>query len=936
MYKSFFALLLCVVGLAAAAGSADLYKVLVTSSEDALRLNEAGVEPVAPIFGGYLVLTDPSTRAGLEDAGIKMTLITSDVSMEELAIDLRLDMKNIGEFQTAYEEGRFRVYRVDRSLWKSAADLSVMPVKSDNLKIEYQPSPVFDKGRLDMIDLQGLIAQVSQDSLYSYTSTLQAFGDRYYGTSSNRLSRDWLAGKFASFGYDSIVIDSFVYSSVQCQNVLAVKIGTILPEHYIVVGAHRDAVSGSPGADDNGSGSAAVLEIARILKDIDTDLTFVFALFDSEEQGLNGSDHYAHEAAARGDSIVYMLDMDMIAAEGNSTQANLYYGSVMTYTELCQQLADSLLGITAVFSGSSGGSDHYPFLSHGYQATFLQEYNFSTVYHSYHDSTTHMNFPYFAEMTRVGLATVYTVSQKYVPGPQVKFVYPEGVPSEVIPGNETSFPVVVSGLYDGVPVPGSGRMYYSLIHGATVETAMSEQPANQYQAVLPVLACGDSLAFYFSAEEVDSGIFYDPEPTDPFIAIPVTGDSVIFTDNFEQDLGWTTTGAWQRGSPTGGGGSYGGPDPVGGHNSTNCYGYNLAGDYTNSMTEMPLTSPAIDCQGVIGVHLKFWRWLGVEKPLYDHARVQVSSDGTAWTTVWENTVTIADSSWKLQEVDISAFADNQPTVYLRWTMGPTDGSWAFCGWNIDDVEVGGHVCNATLMIITASLPDWTAGHPYSQQLHVSGGVGPYTWIDKSGSLSGTGLTLSAAGLLSGVPASPGPISFTAEVSDQGSGSADKDYDFTINPALVITTSSLPNGNPGEPYSHQLASTGGTGTVTWTDKNGALVGTGLAMFSSGSVNGTPVATGPIDFTARAVDAAGASAEKLLAFSINGSYVCGDANGNGAVNVADAVFIISYIFREGPAPSPLEGGDANCDDVVNVGDAIYIVSYVFRGGPAPCCP
>ncbi len=67
-----------------------------------------------------------------------------------------------------------------------------------------------------------------------------------------------------------------------------------------------------------------------------------------------------------------------------------------------------------------------------------------------------------------------------------------------------------------------------------------------------------------------------------------------------------------------------------------------------------------------------------------------------------------------------------------------------------------------------------------------------------------------------------------------------------------------------------------------------------------------------------------------------YVCGDANGDGMVNVGDAVFLISYVFKGGLAPDPLEAGDANCDGGVNVGDAVYLISYVFKGGPEPCCP
>jgi hypothetical protein len=66
----------------------------------------------------------------------------------------------------------------------------------------------------------------------------------------------------------------------------------------------------------------------------------------------------------------------------------------------------------------------------------------------------------------------------------------------------------------------------------------------------------------------------------------------------------------------------------------------------------------------------------------------------------------------------------------------------------------------------------------------------------------------------------------------------------------------------------------------------------------------------------------------------SYKCGDANADGAINVGDAVYIINYIFKGGPAPAPYEAGDANKDGTVNVGDAVYIINFIFKGGPAPC--
>ena len=68
----------------------------------------------------------------------------------------------------------------------------------------------------------------------------------------------------------------------------------------------------------------------------------------------------------------------------------------------------------------------------------------------------------------------------------------------------------------------------------------------------------------------------------------------------------------------------------------------------------------------------------------------------------------------------------------------------------------------------------------------------------------------------------------------------------------------------------------------------------------------------------------------------SYLCGDANRDGRVNVADDVFDINYVFKGGAAAVPIEAGDANCDQAFNLSDAIYIVNYVFKSGPRPCCP
>lgn len=63
--------------------------------------------------------------------------------------------------------------------------------------------------------------------------------------------------------------------------------------------------------------------------------------------------------------------------------------------------------------------------------------------------------------------------------------------------------------------------------------------------------------------------------------------------------------------------------------------------------------------------------------------------------------------------------------------------------------------------------------------------------------------------------------------------------------------------------------------------------------------------------------------------------GDANNDGSITLADAIYLGKYLFAKGPAPIP-DSGDANCDARVDFLDAIYLVNYVVRGGPVPKCP
>jgi len=270
---------------------------------------------------------------------------------------------------------------------------------------------------------------------------------------------------------------------------------------------------------------------------------------------------------------------------------------------------------------------------------------------------------------------------------------PGGAPTSLAPDTATDITVRISPGTENY-VPGSGTMHYRYDGGSWLTQALTPLGGDLYQATLPAADCDDVPEFYFSAQGDQSGTVTDPHNAPASVYSAVVGVTAVFySETMDSDPGWTTQGLWTWGVPTGGGGSSGDPDPTSGYTGSTVYGYNLNGDYEDNLAEMHLTSTAIDCTGKTGVDLSFRRWLGVESSTWDHAYVRVSTDGSNWTTLWQNSGSMSDGGWVEQTFDLSAYADNQPTVYLRWTMGTTDSSVTYCGWNIDDVTLSAFECS---------------------------------------------------------------------------------------------------------------------------------------------------------------------------------------------------------------------------------------------------
>ena len=163
---------------------------------------------------------------------------------------------------------------------------------------------------------------------------------------------------------------------------------------------------------------------------------------------------------------------------------------------------------------------------------------------------------------------------------------------------------------------------------------------------------------------------------------------------------------------------------------------------------------------------------------------------------------------------------------------------------------------AALQITSSTLPNGTVQLAYSAPLAATGGTPPYSWSMVSGSLP-PGVALSAStGSITGTPTASGPYSFTVQVRDSEASpqTASKQFGISVGTAaaLQITSSTLPNGTVQLAYSAPLAATGGTPPYSWSMVSGSLPPGVALSASTGSITGTPTASGPYSFTVQVRD------------------------------------------------------------------------------------
>ncbi len=285
-----------------------------------------------------------------------------------------------------------------------------------------------------------ILAQVLERTLHTAVSGLSGesavtIGGAPYTITTRYTNSGTPITKATQYAYEqlqalglSVSYHPWTLSGYSNRNVIGVINGTTHADEIVLITAHLDSVSNrdtpsnnpAPGADDNASGSAAVLLAADILSRYNLDRTVRFVLFTGEEQGLLGAYAYAATVQAAGDNIVAVYNMDMLAWDAlygpdldlfTRTASSPGYAADMAIANTFASIVSTYaLDLTPnIRSTGMGSSDHYPFWQRGYSAILaIEDYtggDFNTYYHRSTDRLQAFNMPYYVDFVKASMGT---------------------------------------------------------------------------------------------------------------------------------------------------------------------------------------------------------------------------------------------------------------------------------------------------------------------------------------------------------------------------------------------------------------------------------------------------------------------------------------------------------------------------------------------------
>lgn len=272
-------------------------------------------------------------------------------------------------------------------------------------------------------DIVSMIEEINTDSIEATISYLSSYSTRDCYSSEIINALNWISSKFESYGM-SVSTQNLTDYGVPSFNIIATQTGTLYPEEYIIVGGHADSRSkdrASPGADDNASGVAGVLEIARILSEYNFERTIIYCAFSGEEYGLYGSRYFANQFKAEDKNILAYVNLDMIGykASDQPLSTSLIYPSLAKnlanyYKDICTSYFPNLTVIDGTLINAD--SDHTSFNNAGYMGIFPFENleHYSPYIHSSSDilGLSVNSFELAENLTGAALATVVSLTEK--------------------------------------------------------------------------------------------------------------------------------------------------------------------------------------------------------------------------------------------------------------------------------------------------------------------------------------------------------------------------------------------------------------------------------------------------------------------------------------------------------------------------------------------
>jgi hypothetical protein len=253
-----------------------------------------------------------------------------------------------------------------------------------------------------------MINQINESMLFAYHQKLMNYGPRYTGSLNCTLAARYIYHAFEEMGL-TVEYDPWHFGRFTSENVVATLPGTDPGDtaQYILCG-HYDTVAGAPGADDDGSGTAAVLAIASVLSKYDFNHTIKFITFSGEEVGTYGSFTYARDASFRGDNIRAVLNMDMIGyantPEGGRIlrffpplRSRWIAQFATTISEKYQDIIDMSIDTLPSYPGA----DDQAFVDYGYDGVWIAHQDGYPWGHSANDTADHLNWTYYVKATKL-------------------------------------------------------------------------------------------------------------------------------------------------------------------------------------------------------------------------------------------------------------------------------------------------------------------------------------------------------------------------------------------------------------------------------------------------------------------------------------------------------------------------------------------------------